>query len=87
MKKILVCVSLVFLFAVPNLGGAEESCYELGYKMGLCATQTMYGLQCRPENDIVLPVRCRKKAETNRGIKAGVKAVYDTLGLDAKGRK
>ena len=42
----------------------------------------MYGIACKPENDIVIPTRCRGKEETDRGIKAGVKTVYDTLNLD-----
>ena len=88
LKQVFVCVLLVFIFvAFPNSVSGEESCYELGYRFGLCATQTMFGLQCRPENDVIIPVRCRGKAETNRGIKAGVKVVYDALGLDTKKRK
>lgn len=88
MKQIFVCVLLVFSFvAFPNSVSGEESCYELGYRFGLCYTQTLVGIQCRPENDIIIPERCRYKAETQRGNKAGVKAVYDALGLDAKGRR
>lgn len=60
----------------------KETCYELGYRYGLCATKSMLNIQCNPENDIVIPPRCRGKEETQRGLKAGVKAVYDTLNLD-----
>jgi hypothetical protein len=48
----------------------------------MCSTKALHGIRCKPENDIVIPARCREKAETDRGIKAGVKAVYDTLNLD-----
>ena len=64
---------------------SRETCYELGYRYGLCATKSMHGIPCKPENDIVIPARCRGKAKTKRGINAGVKAVYDTLNLDTGG--
>jgi hypothetical protein len=47
----------------------------------------MHGIPCKPENDIVIPQKCRGKEATNRGIKAGVKAVYDTLNLDTESSK
>jgi hypothetical protein len=58
---------------------AEESCYDLGYRFGSCATRSMHGLTCKPENDIIIPVRCRGKAETERGLKAAVKDVNTAL--------
>lgn len=62
---------------------SRETCYELGYRYGLCATKSMNEIPCKPENDIVIPARCRGKAETKRGISAGVKVVYDILNLDS----
>ena len=59
----------------------EETCYDLGYRYGLCATQSMVGLQCKPKNDFAMPERCRGKEDTKKGIASGVKAVYDTLGV------
>ncbi len=87
MKKSVMFLFVVFIFfiLVANSTRGEESCYELGYRYGLCATKSMHGIPCKPENDIVIPERCRGKAETNRGIKAGAKAVYDTLNLDTGG--
>lgn len=85
MKKSSVFVFVVSLFVFiisANPANGAESCYELGYRYGLCATKSLHGIPCKPENDIVIPERCRGKAETNRGTKAGVKAVYDTLNLD-----
>ncbi len=71
-------------FALSTNYTRGESCYELGYKFGLCATKSMHGIPCIPDNDFVMPERCRGKEETHKGIKAGAKAVYDTLNLDAK---
>ena len=50
-----------------------ESCYDLGYKFGMCTTKAMNGFSCEPENDIIIPQRCRNKAATKSGIESGVK--------------
>jgi len=63
----------------------NESCYDLGYRYGLCATKAMHEIPCKLENDIIIPARCRGKAETKRGVKAGAKAVYDALNLNTGG--
>jgi SH3-like domain-containing protein len=52
------------------------SCYDLGYRYGKCGTKSMKGLPCDPENDIIIPARCRGKKETQRGMDAGVRSVY-----------
>lgn len=57
----------------------STDCFQYGYKLGLCATKSMHGIQCKPENDIIMPIECRGKAETERGVKAGSKAVYDAM--------
>ena len=69
----------------PVFREENESCFNLGYRYGLCATNAMHEIPCKPENDIILPARCRGKAETKRGIKAGAKAVYDALNLNTGG--
>ena len=87
MKKsvtVLLVIS-IFFFVGANSTRGKESCYELGYRYGLCATKSMFGIPCKPENDFVTPERCCRKAETKRGIKAGAKADYDTLNLDTGG--
>jgi len=84
MKKsvmILFAIFISFIVAANSIYGSE-TCYEVGYRFGLCATQSMLGIPCKPENDIVIPTRCREKDETKKGIEAGVKAVYDTLNLN-----
>jgi hypothetical protein len=53
--------------------GKLENCYDLGYRFGKCSTKSMNGMVCDPVNDIVLPEKCRNKAETKRGVEAGVK--------------
>jgi hypothetical protein len=89
MKKSVMAFLLIFTsFSIgASLTHGEESCYELGYRYGLCATKSMQGIPCKPENDIVIPERCRGKEETKRGIEAGAKAVYDTLNLDTGSSK
>ena len=82
----LILISIAFTFGA-SLTHGEESCYDLGYRYGMCATKSMQGIPCKPENDIVIPARCRGKEETDRGIKAGAKAVYDTLNLDTGSSK
>lgn len=86
-KRSVIALLLVYiLFPLgARISHGEENCYELGYRFGVCATQSMQGIPCKPENDFALPVRCRGKDDTRRGIKAGVKAVYDTLNLDTGG--
>ncbi|MCG2759288.1 MAG: hypothetical protein L6263_12770 [Desulfobacteraceae bacterium] len=51
------------------------SCYELGYRFGKCAAKSMKGMICDPENDFVMPPRCRNKPETNEGMTAGLKSL------------
>lgn len=53
------------------------SCYSLGFKFGKCATQAFLGYECSPEDDIIIPGRCRGLSETDRGIRDGTKMVYD----------
>jgi hypothetical protein len=57
----------------------SNECYELGYKLGLCATKSMHGIECEPENDIIIPEECRFKPETEEGIKAGIKKAYSLI--------
>ena len=83
----MLLIVISYIIICPSQGKSSESCYELGYRFGLCSTKSLYGIPCKPENDIVIPENCRGKAEANRGIKAGVKAVYDTLNLATEGSK
>jgi hypothetical protein len=84
MKRFFIFLIILFisLILIENSTHGEESCYELGYRYGLCSTKSMHGITCKPENDIVIPERCRGKAETDRGIKAGINAAYDILNLN-----
>ncbi len=65
----------------------SKDCYDLGYRFGLCATKSIYGIPCEPENDIIIPEMCRKKDETNRGINAGATKVRDILKINSAGTK
>ena len=76
---IFLFVTSVFFIVAVNSATGEESCYELGYRYGLCAAKSMHGMPCRPENDISIPVRCRGHSETQKGINAGTKAAYNII--------
>jgi hypothetical protein len=65
--------------AVEHAEVLIDTCYQLGYRFGTCATRSLKGLECDPENDIVIPERCRNNAETQRGVRDGTKAVYDSV--------
>lgn len=87
MKKIFLILLFILLFPFVFFNEQAiglESCYELGHRYGLCATKSLNGIPCKPENDIVIPERCRGKKETNRGIKAGTKAVYYSLNINTE---
>lgn len=51
-------------------------CYELGVRFGRCGTLALKGQRCNPEDDIVMPERCRNKDETLRGITDGQRSVW-----------
>lgn len=59
----------------------RESCYQLGYRYGKCFALGMVGLPCDPKDDIVIPPECRKNAEKDRGLKAGIEEIYHKYGL------
>jgi hypothetical protein len=86
MKEALMSI-LIFIplltTVLPSLEISADDCYDLGYRYGLCGAQSLQGIPCRPENDIVIPETCRGRPETEKGIQAGVKAVYDSLNLDS----
>ena len=89
MKQYFIIAFVLWLisFCLAGAYAAESTCYELGYKFGMYATKATNGIPCKPENDIVIPKRCRNKAETGRGIRAGTEAVYDVLNLDKGGSR
>jgi hypothetical protein len=53
----------------------KVDCWELGYKYGRCARMSFLGMECNPSDDIVLPVECRNKRETEMGMKRGMESV------------
>jgi len=52
-----------------------KSCYELGYRYGLCAAKRHQNIQCMRKNDIVIPQRCRGKSETEKGLVVGISEI------------
>lgn len=55
----------------PSAYIVEESCYDIGYKYGSCISRTHLDMGCKPGTDVSIPFRCRERAETEAGIKAG----------------
>lgn len=53
-----------------------ESCYQLGFRYGRCGAAALKGYKCDSADDIVIPVECRGKSETNRGTRDGVASVW-----------
>jgi hypothetical protein len=90
MKKSFLTTLVILLFHIicfHEHAIGLESCYELGYRYGLCATESLNGMPCKPENDIVIPERCKGKEETNSGIKAGAKEIFDKIHKDTGSSK
>lgn len=87
MKSGIIFYSLfaMLFITIPDTAYAKSDCFNYGYRYGLCATKSMNNIPCKPENDISIPTHCRDKLETQKGIKAGVKAVFDTLNVDSSG--
>jgi hypothetical protein len=87
---LLPCVAGAQQRATPNPDTTRAkkevslNCFTMGYKLGLCGALSMNGHQCRPEDDVIIPVECRGKEETNIGIRVGVDSAYDKLGLPKK---
>jgi hypothetical protein len=42
------------------------SCYDLGFRYGKCSRRSLKGLPCRPENDFIIPERCRNTGRDRR---------------------
>lgn len=60
---------------------SQASCYDLGYRWGRCATLTLFGKKCPPEDDFAVPIRCRGTKPTEKGIAEGVESVYDQYNI------
>ena len=52
-----------------------ESCYNLNYRFGRCVAMAQNGYPCKPEDDFVMPERCRGGADADRGLKAGMESI------------
>lgn len=52
-----------------------KSCYELGYRYGMCAAKRHHDIQCEPKNAVVIPQRCRGKSETEKGMVVGISEI------------
>lgn len=79
---LLICSSFLLNFGLSEKGYAENDCYDLGYRYGMCSTKSLSKHKCKPENDVVITERCKDNPDTMKGINDGVKAVYDALNLD-----
>jgi hypothetical protein len=48
-----------------------ESCYELNKRFGRCVQAATKGEECRPEDDFVMPERCRGGGASDQGLRDG----------------
>ncbi|MCK8602937.1 hypothetical protein [Desulfoferrobacter suflitae] len=74
--------ALLTILALP--AQAEETCYQIGYRYGKCATRVMIEGKCAPEDDVVIPDRCKGLKETEEGTRAGTREVFRAHGLKPK---
>lgn len=100
LKKMLFCLAVLSVLLPCIAGAQGKStpksdttkagksvsmnCFTMGYKFGLCGALSLHGYQCKPEDDVIIPIECRSKKETNIGIQSGVESAYDKLGLPKK---
>jgi hypothetical protein len=60
----------------PPAAAKPQSCYDVGFKIGRCAAKSMSNLPCEPGEDIPMPLECKGKPETKKGLAEGRKSVY-----------
>lgn len=51
-------------------------CYEVGFRYGYTATNSMNGQKTNPLWDFSIPERCRNIKETDKGILEGTRAAW-----------
>ena len=84
-KGFIVAGFAAVLMSMPVLAAqSEESCYQIGYRYGKCATQVMLQEKCAKEEDVVIPDRCKGLKETKEGTSAGAREVFKAHGLKPK---
>jgi hypothetical protein len=85
LKGFVVAGFAAALLLIPALAAqSEESCYQLGYRYGKCATQVMLKDKCAPEDNVVIPDRCKGLKETEEGTRVGTREVFEAHGLQPK---
>jgi hypothetical protein len=75
-KKILFIALVMFLLIFVTATSGDDlsrlPCYDIGVKFGTCSYLSMKGHPCPRGTDIIVPERCRGKAETQRGIEDAI---------------
>jgi len=85
LKGFIVAGFAAALLSTPALAAqSEESCYEIGYRYGKCATRVMLKDKCAREDDVAIPDRCKGLKETEEGTRAGTREVFEAHGLKPK---
>jgi len=50
----------------------EENCYTIGLAWGVCATRSLYRIKCEEGTNFSIPLRCRGKSRTKKGLQDGI---------------
>ena len=61
--------------SVTKPSAAEISCYDIGYRWGVCAAKNTEDRSCKPGADAVITENCKDDPMTQQGIKDGVRSI------------
>ncbi|GBC62123.1 hypothetical protein DENIS_3086 [Desulfonema ishimotonii] len=62
-----------------RLATGTSACYDYGYKWGVCTIMNTADGSCDPVTDTPIPGECRSRADTQQGIKDGLRATQMRL--------
>jgi hypothetical protein len=69
---VIAAVGIIACSSIAMAYDSGESCYELKKRYGRCVQASMRGEQCRPEDDFVMPERCRGETSSRQGLRDGL---------------
>ena len=76
MLRIIAFITVILLITTT---ANAETCYDIGVRFGRCAALSLQNKNCNAEDDIVIPVHCREKTDTQQGIQKGMESVVNTM--------
>lgn len=66
---------MVFTMATMAIPVNAENCYNIGYRYGKCVARMEFNLRCS-EPKLVIPINCRGKNSTQKGIEDAMRTVF-----------